>query len=129
MSQKIKPLTKRTEGETFIGKRGTTLLENKRERIYKDRRKNYVSYIIGIEANAQIRVEQDVDLFLKNQKLKIVGHPHDEVLNTTDPRNKHFKANKDRIILRYGLMFRIFLEKRVASNATKFSFQSNYLMK
>ena len=34
-----------------------------------------------IEANARIRVEQHVDLVLKNRKLKV---PHDEVLLTTD---------------------------------------------
>ena len=33
----------------------------------------------GIETNAQIQVEQDVDLVLKNMKLKILGQPHDKV--------------------------------------------------
>ena len=35
---------------------------------------NSVSYSInGIEANARIRVEQDVNLLLKNSKLKTIG--------------------------------------------------------
>ena len=65
------------------------------------------SYSIhGIKANAKIRVEQDVDLVLKNLKLKILGQPHDDVLLTTDRRFKHYKANEDRIILKDGLLFR-----------------------
>ena len=37
---------------------------------------NTTSYSInGIKANARIRVEQDVDLVLKNMKLKILGQP------------------------------------------------------
>ena len=32
----------------------------------------------GIKANARIRAEQDVDVVLKNMKLKILGQPHDE---------------------------------------------------
>ena len=53
----------------------------------------------GIKANARTRVEQDADLVLRNQKLKIFGQPHDDVLLTTDRRFKHYKANEDRIIL------------------------------
>ena len=40
----------------------------------------------GIKANARIRVEQDVDLVLKNMKLKILDQPHDDKLMTTDSR-------------------------------------------
>ena len=65
------------------------------------------SYSIhGIKANARIRVEQDVDLALKNLKLKILGQPYDEVLLTTDKRFRLYKVNKDRIILKDGLLFR-----------------------
>ena len=32
------------------------------------------------KANAKIRVEQDVDLVLKNMKLNFLGQPQDEVL-------------------------------------------------
>ena len=60
----------------------------------------------GIEANARIRVEQDVDLVLKNMKLKILGQPHDEVLIVTDSRYKNYKANEVRIILQDGLLYR-----------------------
>ena len=57
----------------------------------------------GIKANARIRVEQDVDLVLKNMKLKILGQPHDELLMITDSRYKIYKANEDRIIPKDGL--------------------------
>ena len=68
---------------------------------------NTTSYSIsGIKASARIRVEQDADLVLKNLKLKILGHPHDDVLLATDRRYKHYKANEDRIILKDGLLFR-----------------------
>ena len=68
---------------------------------------NTTSYSMnGIEANARIRVEQDVDLVLKNMKLKILGQPYDEVLMITDSRYKNYKANEDRIILKDGLLFR-----------------------
>ena len=60
----------------------------------------------GIKANARIRVEQDVDLVLKNMKLKILGQPHDEVLIVTDSRYKNYKANEDRIILKDDLLYR-----------------------
>ena len=62
--------------------------------------------ISGIKANARIRVEQDVDLVLKNMKLKILGQPYDEVLILTDSRYKNYKSNKDRIILKDGLLYR-----------------------
>ena len=65
----------------------------------------------GIKANAGIRVEQDVDLVLKNMKLKIIGQPHDEVLMMTDSRYKNYTANEDRINLEDGLLFRIFLRE------------------
>ena len=38
----------------------------------------------GIQANARIRVEQLVDLVLKNSRLKVLGQPHDEVFLMTD---------------------------------------------
>ena len=60
----------------------------------------------GIKGNARKRVEQDVDLVLKNMKLKTLGQPHDEVLMMTDSRYKNNKANEDRIILTDGLLFR-----------------------
>ena len=68
---------------------------------------NTASYSIhGTKANARIRVEQDVDLVLKNFKLKILGQPYDEVLLTTDKRIKHYKATEDRNIIKHGLLFR-----------------------
>ena len=67
---------------------------------------NPTSYSIhGIKANTRIRVEQDVDLVLKNLKLKILGQPYDEMLLTTDKQFKPYKANEDRIILKDGLLF------------------------
>ena len=48
---------------------------------------NAASYSMnGIKANARIRVEQDVDLVLKNMKLKILGQPNDQMLIMTDSR-------------------------------------------
>ena len=68
---------------------------------------NTTSYSIhGIQANARIRVEQHVDIVLKNLKLKILGQLYDEVLLTTDKRFKHNKANEDRIMIKDGLLFR-----------------------
>ena len=68
---------------------------------------NTTSYSIsGINANAQIRVEQDADLVLKNLKFSLLGQPHDDVLLTTDRQFKHYKANEDRIILKDGFLFR-----------------------
>ena len=68
---------------------------------------NTTSYsITRIKANARVRVEQDVDLVLKNMKLRILGQPYDEVLIMTDSRYKKYKANEDRIILKDGLLFR-----------------------
>ena len=67
---------------------------------------NTTSYSLnGIKANARIRVEQDFDVLLKNMKLKILGQPHDEVLMMTDSQYKNYKANEDRMILKYGLLF------------------------
>ena len=68
---------------------------------------NTKSYsMTGIKAHARIRVEQDVDLVLKNMKLKILNQPYDEVLIMTDSRYKNYKSNEDRIILKDGLLFR-----------------------
>ena len=68
---------------------------------------NTTSYSMnGIKANAKIREEQDVDLVLKNMKLKILGQPYGEVLMITDSRYKNYTANEDRIILKDGLLFR-----------------------
>ena len=68
---------------------------------------NTTSYSMSsIKATARIRVEQDVDLELKNLKLKILGQPFDEVLIMTDSRYKHYKTNEDRIILKDGLLYR-----------------------
>ena len=68
---------------------------------------NTTSYSMdGIKANSGIRVEQDVDLLLKNMKLKILGQPHDEVSMMTDSRYKNYRAKEDRIIFKDGLLFR-----------------------
>ena len=60
----------------------------------------------GIKTNARLRVEQDVELVLKNMKFNILGQPHDHVLMMTDSRSKNYKANEDCIILKGGLLFR-----------------------
>ena len=60
----------------------------------------------GIKAIARKRVEQDVDLVLKNMKMKNLGQTYDEVLMMTHSRYRNYKANEDRIILKDGLLFR-----------------------
>ena len=60
----------------------------------------------GIKEHAPIGVEWDVDLVLKNMKLKILGQPHDEMLMTTDSRYTHYKANEDRITPKDDLLLR-----------------------
>ena len=61
----------------------------------------------GIKANARIRLEQDVDLVLKDIKLKNLGQPHYEVILMTDSPYKNDKANEDRItLLKDGLLFK-----------------------
>ena len=68
---------------------------------------NTTSYSMnGIKAYARIRVEQGVDLLLKNLKLKILGQPHDGVLMMTDSRYNNYKANEARLILKDDLFFR-----------------------
>ena len=68
---------------------------------------NTTSYSInGIKAKARIRIEQDVDLVLKNMKLKTLGQPYDEALIVIDSQYKNYKANEDRIILKDGLLYR-----------------------
>ena len=69
----------------------------------------------SIKANAQLRVEQDANLVLKNLGLKKLGQPHDDVLLTTDRRFKHYKANEDRIILTDGLLFRNYYGEPVSA--------------
>ena len=54
----------------------------------------------GINPNERRLVEQHVDPFSKNSKLKIRGQPDDEVLLTTDQHFRPYKANED------GLLFR-----------------------
>ena len=82
----------------------------------------------GIKANARTRVEQDVDLVLKNMKLKILGQPHDEILMMTDSRYKNYKENEDRIFHKTAYCLGNVLEKQVVSNTAKFFSLSNYLM-
>ena len=60
----------------------------------------------GVKARARIPVEQDVDVVLKKMELKILYHPHDEVLMMTELRYKHYKAIEDRLILKDGPLFR-----------------------
>ena len=65
----------------------------------------------GIKANARIRVKQDSNLVLKNLKLKILTQSYDEVLLTTDRKNKQNRANEYRFFLKDGLLLRNFYGK------------------
>ena len=78
-----------------------------------------------IKANARIRVEQYVDVVLKNMKLTILGQPYDEVLMKTDSRYKNYKAKEDRIILKGGLLFSKHFGETCSVNTTKFSCPNN----
>ena len=83
---------------------------------------NTTSYSMnGIKANARMRVEQDVDLVLKNMKLKVLGQVYDEVLMITDSRYKNYTSNENRIILKMAYCSGNISEKQVASNTTKFA--------
>ena len=59
----------------------------------------------AIKANARIRLEQGVDLVLKDKKLKNLGQLQDEIIRMTDSRHKNYKANEDRLILKDGLFY------------------------
>ena len=92
--------------------------------------RNTTSYSMnGIKANAKTRVEQDVDLVLKNMKLKTLGQPYDEVLIMTDSRYKNYKANEDRIFLKDGLLFRKYFGETGSVNYYQILSSSNYLKK
>ena len=85
---------------------------------------NAMSYPLhGINANARIRVELNVDLVCKNLKRKTLGQPYDEVLLTTDKRFKHYKVNEDRIILK-DCYSKNTTKRLVTSNTTKSRYQS-----
>ena len=79
----------------------------------------------GFKANARIRAEQDVDLAVKNMKLKILGQPYDEGLIMTDSRYKITKQMKTVSFLKMAYWSENILEKEVVSNIAKFSSQSN----
>ena len=87
---------------------------------------NNTSYSMnGIKATARIRVEQDVDLVLKNLKLKFLGQPFDEVLIMTDLRYKNYKANEERIILKDGLLYRKYFGETGSVKNYQILFPSN----
>ena len=87
---------------------------------YKNIDGNTTSYSIHrIKANAQIRVEQDVDLVLKNLKLKIFGQPYDEVLLKTDKRFEQYKANEDPLSSKMDCFSGNTAERLVTSNTTE----------
>ena len=60
----------------------------------------------GIKANARIPVGQQAAPVMRKLKLKFPGQPYDDVLLTTKRRNKHYKANEDRILFKDGSLFR-----------------------
>ena len=107
--RRTKTWTKRTissKCEAVGSKWGSTIPEKSVKEFTKIEG-NTTSYSMnGIKANARILLGQDVDMVLKNTKLKILGRPHDEVLITTDSLCKHYRANEDRILLKDSLLFR-----------------------
>ena len=90
MSQKNRPLNEkersRQNAKQWAANEESPVLKTS-VKIFTKIDGNTTSYSVnGIKANARIRVEQDVDLVLKNMKLKILGQPHDELLMMTDTR-------------------------------------------
>ena len=83
----------------------------------------------GIRASAQIRVEQDAVLVLKNLKLKVLGQPHDDVLLTTANRFKHYKQTRIALSSKMDSYSGNTPENLVASNTTKFSYRSSLVLK
>ena len=65
----------------------------------------------GTMANVQILKEHGIDLLSKNLILKVLGQANEEVLITTNPRYKQYKANEDRKNLEVNQMFRQFYGK------------------
>ena len=100
-----KEQSQKTAGEWIVNQEPSSMKPSVKD-FTKIDGNNTLYSISGIKANARIRVEQDADLVLKNPKLKMLGQPQDDVLLTTERRFKHYKANEDRIILKYGLLFR-----------------------
>ena len=66
-----------------------------------------------MKVSARVLVEEDVDLVLKNLKLKILGQSYNEVLLTTDERYKHYKTNEDHVFLKDGRLFRKYYAETV----------------
>ena len=56
---------------------------------------------------------------MKNLKRELLGQLYDELLLTADRQYKHYKANEDRIILKDGLLFRIFVGETDSVNYYK----------
>ena len=79
---------------------GTNLVENSCERIYKDRRKHYVVVHERNQGKCANTSTETCEFGLKSLKLKILGLPHEEVLITTDPRDKFYNANETTLYLR-----------------------------
>ena len=108
MSRKDEPSNRKKQSrqnamEWVANKEPSTLRTSVKEFIKID--VNATSFFMnGIKENAQIGVWQEVDIVLKNLKVKILGQLFDEVLLTTDKRYKHYKTKKDCIILTYGLL-------------------------
>ena len=92
--------------ETMGSKWGNTPLENKCERISKDRRKHYVVFHKWNQGKCKNTSGAGCRSLLENMKLKLLGQSQNEVLITTNLRYKHCKANEHRINLEDGLLFR-----------------------
>ena len=73
---------------------------------------NTTSYSMkGTKANGRLRVGEDIDLVLEKLKPKLLNQLNDKLLLTTDRRYKHYKSNKNRIILKDRLLFRKYYRK------------------
>ena len=70
-----------------------------------------LSSMNGNKAIALIQLKQDVDLVLKNLKLKFLGQLYDEVLLSTDISYEHYRANEDSVFPKDGRLFRKYYGK------------------
>ena len=98
--------TIQTKCKAIRSKWRTMLLENKCERIYKDRRKHYVVIHEWNRGKSTNTSRARFQSCFEENETDISRPTTWRILMTTYSRYKHYKANEDRIILKDGLMFR-----------------------
>ena len=111
----------RQNGRQWVKNEEPSSLKTTVKEFTKTERNTTTYSMNGIKAKAQIRVEQDVDLVLKNVILKSLVQPHDEVVIMTVSRYKHYKANEDHLISKDSpLVRKYFVETGAVKNYQSF---------